>query len=189
VTGALNGLLSRRGENVDRFVISVPVAGRRSAGAGHLGNEVGVMTVPVMVTGDRRRRLMAIARTTRSRRPATSNASAVLLGPVFRTLAGFGVFGWFVDRQHRVSTMVTNVHGPDVRLSLLGAPITEIIPVSPITGNVTVAFAVLSYAGTLTITVVVDPGRCPDLPDLLARLQSELDQLAPGRTPQATNRT
>jgi hypothetical protein len=63
---------------------------------------------------------------------------------MFRTLAWLGVYRWSVDRQHVVSTMVTNLRGPDVRLSFLAAPITAIIPVTPITGNVTVAFAVLS---------------------------------------------
>lgn len=190
VTGALHAVLVHRGENTDRFVISVPVAGRRSAGAGHLGNEVGVMTVPVTVTGDPYERLVVIARSTRLRRPVTSSASAALLGPVFRTLAWLGVYRWFVDRQRLVSTMVTNLHGPDARLSFLAAPITEIIPITPITGNVTVAFAVLSYAGTLVITVTADLRRCPDLPVLLAGLQSELDLLAteqaPDLAPQAT---
>ncbi len=193
VTGALHAVLRYRGEDVDRFVISVPVAGRRSATAGHLGNEVGVMTVPVTVAGDLHQRLAAIARTTRDRRPADPGASAALLGPVFRILAWFGVLRWFVDRQHRVTTMVTNLHGPDVRLSFLAAPITEVIPVSPITGNVTVAFAVLSYAGTLAVTVMADPRRCPDLPILQTRLQNELDLLTtdrtPGPAPQTTNRT
>ena len=193
VTGALHAVLRCRGEDVDRFVISVPVAGRRAAIVGHLGNEVGVMTVPVTVAGDPHQRLAAIARTARSRRPADPGLSAALLGPVFRALAWFGIFRWFVDRQHLVTTMVTNLHGPDVRLSFLTAPITEVIPVSPITGNVTVGFAVLSYAGTLAVTVIADPGRCPDLPVLLARLQSGLDLLTTARTPgpasQATDHT
>ena len=183
VTGALHTVLRHRGENADRFVISVPVAGRRSAGAGHLGNEVGVMTVPVTVTGALYERLAVIAGSTRLRRPATPSASAALLGPVFRTLAWLGVYRWFVDRQHLVSTMVTNLHGPDLRLSFLAAPIIEIIPVTPITGNVTVAFAVLSYAGTLTVTVTVDPRCCPDLPALVVRLRNELDLIATEQRP------
>lgn len=193
VTAALHAVLRYRGEDVDRFVISVPVAGRRAAMVGHLGNEVGVMTVPVTAAGDPHQRLAAIARTTRNRRPAAPGASAALLGPVFRALAWLGIYRWVVGRQHLVTTMVTNLHGPDVPLSFLTVPITEIIPVSPITGNVTVGFAVLSYAGTLAVTVVADPGRCPDLPVLLARLQSELDLLiidrTPGPAPQAADRT
>ena len=142
------------------------------------------MTVPVTVAGGLNHRLAAIAQTTRNRRPATPGVSVVLLGPVFRTLAGLGVFRWFVDRQHLVTTMVTNLRGPAVRKSFLTVPITEVIPVSPITGNVTVAFAVLSYASTLTITVIADPQRCPDLPVLLTRLQSDLDLFATDHTPE-----
>jgi hypothetical protein len=52
-----------------------------------------------------------------------------------------------------------------------------VIPVSPITGNVTVAFAVLSYAGTLVVTVIADPQRCPDLPVLVTHLQAQLNLL------------
>lgn len=177
VTGALHTVLRHRGENVDRFVVSVPVALRREATAGDLGNQVGVMPVPVTVAGDPDRRLAAIARTTRDRRPADPGASAALLGPAFRLLARVGAVRWFVDRQRRVTTMVTNLRGPGVRLSFLAAPIIDILPVSPITGNATVGFAVLSYAGKLVLTVVADPLRCPDLVFLQARLQYELDRL------------
>jgi hypothetical protein len=44
-------------------------------------------------------------------------------------------------------------------------------------GNTTVYFEVLSYAGVLTITVIVDPDHGPDLADLTRLLQSELDSI------------
>ena len=44
-------------------------------------------------------------------------------------------------------------------------------------GNVTVSFLVFSYAGTLSVTVMADPDRVPELRDLTAALQSELDVL------------
>ena len=177
VTGALQAVLRHRGENVDRFVISVPTSARREATAVHLGNQVGVMPVPVTAAGDPHQLLAAVAHTTRDRKPAAPSASAAVLGPAFRTLAWLGAFRWFVDRQRLVTTLVTNLRGPDVRLSFLTAPITDVIPVSPITGNVTVAFAVLSYAGTLVVTAIADPQHCPDLPVLATQLQSELDSL------------
>ena len=74
-------------------------------------------------------------------------------------------------------TFVTNLRGPEERLAFLGAEVDEVIPVSGISGNVTVAFAVLSYAGTLAITLVADPDACPDLPRLRDDLQAELDLL------------
>jgi hypothetical protein len=41
----------------------------------------------------------------------------------------------------------------------------------------TVYFEVLSYAGVLTIAVIVDPDHGPDLDDLTRRLQNELDSI------------
>jgi diacylglycerol O-acyltransferase / wax synthase len=39
---------------------------------------------------------------------------------------------------------------------------------------VTVSFAVLSYAGSLTITLIADPDTCPDLSDLRDALEEEV---------------
>ena len=87
VTGALRAVLRSRGESIDRFVVSVPISARREATAGRLGNQVGVMPVPVNVAGDLHQRLAAIAQTTRNRRPAAPTASTALLGPAFRAIA------------------------------------------------------------------------------------------------------
>lgn len=178
VAGALHKVLRLRGESADRFVVSVPISARRQAGAARLGNEVGVLRLAVPAIGDRLLRLEAIAHITNNARSATPGSSAALLAPLFRILAGLGAFRWFVDRQPFVTTLVTNLHGPETRLSFLGAPITGVIPVLNITGNITVAFGVLSYAGELVVTVVADPQRCPDLAALVQALQAELDVLA-----------
>jgi hypothetical protein len=42
-------------------------------------------------------------------------------------------------------------------------------------GNTTVYFEVLSYAGVLTITAVVDADHGPDPEDVIRRLRIELD--------------
>ena len=42
---------------------------------------------------------------------------------------------------------VSNLRGPEQRLSIFGCPVTAIVPLSTSTGNVTVSFTVLSYAG------------------------------------------
>ena len=51
------------------------------------------------------------------------------------------------------------------------------IPLTAVTGNVAVAFAVLSYAGTLTVTVTADIDAFPDAEVLVGALQDELDAL------------
>jgi hypothetical protein len=55
-------------------------------------------------------------------------------------------------------------------------PVTAAVPLGAgEAGNLTVTVLALSYAGVLTVTLVADPDRAPDL-DLLARsLQAELD--------------
>ena len=140
-------MLAGRGEHIDRLVVSIPVPARRTATATELGNQVGVIPVEVPTTGLPTQRLAATAAITRQRKTAARGSSAALISPVFRVLARAGVFGWFVDRQRLINTFLSNLRGPEQRLSFLGAPVVEVIPVGAISGNVTVAFAALSYAG------------------------------------------
>jgi WS/DGAT/MGAT family acyltransferase len=177
VSGALHELLRGRGEVVERFMVNIPVSARRDTTADQLGNQVGIIPVDLPATGEPLWRLGATAEITRARKTSAPGSSAAVLAPMFRVLARLGVLRWYVLRQRRVTTFVTNVRGPDVGLSFLGAPIVEIIPIGTTTGNVTVSFAVLSYAGTLVITVIADAQRCPDLPLLVDHLQRELDGL------------
>ncbi|PRX45208.1 WS/DGAT/MGAT family acyltransferase [Prauserella shujinwangii] len=173
-TGALRALLRRRGETVDELVVSMPVSARgRDAGAA-LGNHVGAVPLPLPTAGATRDRLARIAALTRRRRGAVRGASATLLAPVFRILARLHLLEWFVAHQHLISTSITYLPGPPRRRSFLGTPVTEVVPLSTIKGNMTVSFVALSYAGRLTITAVADPGQFPDLPVLMAALRAEL---------------
>ena len=157
VGGALGRLVAALGERPERFVASVPVSARRSATATELGNRVGVMPVELPVVGDRLARMRSISAATRAGRDAPRGASAALIGPAFRLLARLGLFQRFIDRQRLITTFVTNLRGPDEPLSFAGSPIADIWPLAVVTGNVTVSFAVLSYAGTLAVTIITDP--------------------------------
>ena len=144
-----------------------------------------MIPIEVPATGDEAVRLRAIAARTRTAKQTSRAASTALLGPVFRLLARLGIFQWFIDRQRLVHTFVTNLRGPDVQLRFLDRPIVDVIPVAVVTGNVTVSLAVLSYAGTLDVTLIADPDACPDLDVLRDALQDELDRLLrpdPART-------
>ena len=174
IAAALHRLLETRGERVDEFVISVPFSARVQASAHDLGNKSGVIPLRVPGVGDPGQRLESLAATTRAAKGGQRGASTALLGPVFRLLAAAGLYRWFIDRQRLIHTFVSNLRGPKSRLAFLGCPITSIVPLSAATGNVTVSFAVLSYAGTLTITLIADPETCPDLPILRDALELEL---------------
>jgi diacylglycerol O-acyltransferase / wax synthase len=158
-------------------VVSVPVSGHAAGDAERVRNQAGVVPVRVPAAGDAVRRLEATAKSTTVVRSMARGATAVLLEPLFAALARLGVVGWFTAHQRRVNTFVTNLRGPGERLTLLGADVVEVIPVGAISGNVAVAFGVLSYAGELTVTVVVDPDVCSDVAGLATHLRRQLDVL------------
>lgn len=174
VTGALVDLLARRGEGVDELVVSVPVSRRRQGDAGSLGNETGVVPVRVPGVADASHRLAAlVAQQSRVRAPGRGGSAAVLT-PAFRALAAVGAFQSFVDHQRLVHTFVTNVRGPAQSLRFAGAEVSAVVPVAVNPGNVAVSFDVLSYAGTLGVTLVCDPGLVPESAWLAERVTAGL---------------
>jgi diacylglycerol O-acyltransferase / wax synthase len=174
VTGALRAMLASRGEELDLVTVSVPVSARQAATAGQLGNQVGVMPVSLPTGGDLATRVTQIAAITGQRKTAARGASAAVLGLPFRLLAPTGLLRWFIDRQRLIHTFATNLRGPAEPLTFAGAPVRAVIPIPNTTGNVTLTFAALSYAGTLRITVLSDPSRVPDVTVLTAALHRDL---------------
>jgi WS/DGAT/MGAT family acyltransferase len=180
VAGALHHVLRQRGEWVDDLVVAVPVAGRRSTTAARLGNEVSPMLVTVPAIGGAGQRIAAVAADVRARKAlATGPAPIALLGPAFRAIARLGGYRWYMNRQRRLHTLVSHVRGPTGPVRFAGARVTRAVPIAVSeAGNVTVSFEVLSYAGTLTISALVDPDRFPDVSELAAALADELAALA-----------
>ncbi|TFB99247.1 MULTISPECIES: wax ester/triacylglycerol synthase domain-containing protein [unclassified Cryobacterium] len=177
IGGALHGLLEQRGERQETFVLSVPFSGRRQAAAGELGNQSGVIPIRVPGVGHPFTRLDAVATATRAAKLAPAGASTALLGPFFRLLARLGLFQRFISRQRAIHTFVTNLRGPAEPLAIFGCPVTGLVPLTGPTGNVTVSFAVLSYAGSIEVTLAADPDTCPDLDALRALLEHEFAAL------------
>jgi hypothetical protein len=141
------------------------------------------MPVDVPLCADPVERLVRVAALTRAQKTAQRGASAHLLQPAFRALAAVGLLRWFVDRQRLINTVVTDLRGPDRPLTFAGAAVTDVIPLVGVYGNVTTSFAVMSYAGTLTIVVVVDGACHPDLDAFAEFLRHELDTLASAAEP------
>ncbi|MFC4119880.1 wax ester/triacylglycerol synthase domain-containing protein [Nonomuraea zeae] len=176
IIGALGRVLRRRGEHVGELSVSVPVSARPIASSSELGNRFGVLIAALPVAGLPGQRMVRIAALLAGRKKAAAEASAAgLFGPMFRVLAAFGAYRWYLRHQRRIHTLVSNVRGPGRPLTFAGATIRQMIPVAVAeSGNVTVSFEVLSYAGTLTITVIADPDGVPDLDELVAGLRHEL---------------
>lgn len=178
VTGAMARTLRGRGEEVTELVVSVPVSARASTTSHDLGNQVGVMPVRAPVHGSVPARLARVAELTRAQKTQARGASAALVGPVFRLLAAARLFRWFVDRQRLVNSFLTNMPGPTAPLTFAGARVLRIIPVTITAGNVGVAFAALSYAGRLTVSVIVDPDVVPESDAVAEAVAGELRAVA-----------
>ena len=174
VAGALRTLLAARGEQLSEVTITVPVAARRAATGGELGNQIGIMLVTVPATGDLGARITRTAQITRERKSRARGASAALFVPAFLLLARTGLLRWFTRHQRIVQTFITNLRGPQDPLTFGGAAVRAIIPIPSTTGNVTVTFAASSYAGTFGVTILSDPARMPDASALAAALRREL---------------
>lgn len=176
VAGSLEQLLTRRGERSVELQIAVPISVRRSATADRPGNEAGVIVVatPVEAIGEKRLRAIS-ARLHLLLKDADDVSPAAALGPLFRTLAGIGLYRRYLEHQHRFHTIVSDLAGPVSRRYFMGSPIESLIPLAVAElGNVTVSFVALSYAGALTVTITADPKHFPDLDVLVSLMNTEL---------------
>jgi diacylglycerol O-acyltransferase len=179
VGGALHQYLLSKGESIDPIAITVPVSGRRPGGGSAVGNLVSPMLVNIPISGDLAERLAQVEAAVQAHRTAATGPPPIaILGGLFRLLARLGGYRFYMNHQHRFHTLVTNVRGPVDPVTLGGHQVDAAIPAGVGEGgNMTAYFEVLSYAGVLTIAMIVDPDHGPDLDDLERRLQSEVDSI------------
>jgi WS/DGAT/MGAT family acyltransferase len=179
VGGALHQYLLSKGESIDPIAITVPVSGRRPGGGSAVGNLVSPMLVNIPISGDLAERLAQVEAAVQAHRTAATGPPPIaILGGLFRLLARLGGYRFYMNHQHRFHTLVTNVRGPVDPVTLGGHQVDAAIPAGVGEGgNMTAYFEVLSYAGVLTIAMIVDPDHGPDFDDLARRLQSELDSI------------
>jgi WS/DGAT/MGAT family acyltransferase len=183
VAGGLRSLLLGRGERLDADLVHtvlVPVSLRDASERGALGNRVGALFLPLPIgIGDPEVRLRTIAHTTaamKARREVTTSRllleAADLLPPrLIAPLTGL------LDVQPFVNLVVTNVPGPPFPLYAMGAEMLEAFPIVPIAGNLTLGVAVLSYNGTLNLSVTADRRRCADVEAFTTGLERAFSQL------------
>ena len=163
VSSGLGALFADRGESSPNVQVLVPVSLRPPTDRGSLGNQVTALVVRLPVA-DRASAALAqvVAETSRLKSGPDGAGLDLLLRwtdtwplPLLRWAAGL------VHHQPFVNLVVTNVRGPAEPLALLGAELTQIVPIVPSGGNLTVGVAVLSYRGRLVIGVHADADACP----------------------------
>lgn len=82
-----------------------------------------------------------------------------------------------VHQQPFANLVVTNVPGPREQLTLMGAPIEEILPIVPLARNLSAGVAVLSYQDQLVLTIHADAQACPDAAVMAEGMAATLDAL------------
>jgi diacylglycerol O-acyltransferase / wax synthase len=76
-----------------------------------------------------------------------------------------------------INTICTNVPGPPVSIYVQGKRLETLVPLVPLAQGVGLAFAILSYADTLTIGITADAALVPDCEQFGDLLQSGLEEL------------
>jgi len=179
--GGLRALLRTRGEPVAGLCLhaAVAVSLRAPEEPDSAGNLTGAIFVRLPVyepAPDVRLRLVA-AETARTKRDqSAAGATAALIW-----MSRLGLLRCLGRRQHMTNVHESNVVGPPTPIRLFGAPVLDLVPVSMLYGNVGLAFLAFSYAGRLSITVLADADRCPELPVMVAAMRRDWQELAARR--------
>ena len=76
-----------------------------------------------------------------------------------------------------INTVCTNVPGPRDACHMLGRRILEVHPIVPLFQGIGLEFAIMSYAGQLSISAAVEPHLVPDARDIPGHLQAAAEEL------------
>jgi WS/DGAT/MGAT family acyltransferase len=180
VTGALARYLRDRGEGLHDVEIRATIpANLRGPGAeAELGNRVGalLLDLPVGIT-EPNARLSEVKR--RMDRIKGSPEAAM-------TSMGLSLVGWLDPSAQRLlwnllgdkaTVVITNVKGPEQRLSLAGAPVKGIMAWVPKSGGLAIGVSILSYADGIRLGVITDAGLVPDPETIVAKFEAEFEAL------------
>jgi uncharacterized protein DUF1298 len=165
--------------------VSVPLMVRPPDAAAEGNLTAAVMTeVPLgPVPGGEVARLAEITR--RSRRLYTGTRT--LAGNFAMRAAGVVLpvpaHAWFartVYGSFMFQAIVSNMPGPDVPLSLAGAPLAGVYPILPLAPRAPIAVGALGWDGVLSIGVVTDPALLDDVASLADAMKVVYDELHAG---------
>ena len=183
VAGAMRAYLRRRGARLRGTELRaiVPVDMRSGPVDLRVGNRVSnwFVNLPVGESRPLRRFERIRAQTRRLKRSDAARAVDGFLrladwtGSSVLTLLGVN----FVSLLRPYNLIVTNVHGPQFPLYLLGAPLREFTPLLPLFDRQGLAIAVMSYLGRVSFGLSADWGLVRDvheLPGLVAESLADL---------------
>jgi WS/DGAT/MGAT family acyltransferase len=145
-----------------------------------LGNRVSAMFVDLPVgEADPVERLRAIRATTEDLKDREQAVGAAFLVDLTQFAAPtlLGLAARVAHRQPFFNLVITNVPGPQVPLYCMGARMLEAYPVVPLTRNLALGIAILSYCGQLHFGLYVDADAVADVAVLAGGLEDAFAEL------------
>jgi diacylglycerol O-acyltransferase / wax synthase len=184
VTSGLRTLLAGRDEldRLDYLQALVPVSLRTEHERLDLGNKVsGYLARLPVGEQDPLERLETLRSSMNALKESTEadlTGAAIGSADLFPLPVLAAVSDVVVHRQPFVNVVVTNVPGPQLPLYMLGSEMLEAFPYVPITRNLTVGIAILSYNGQLNVAITADPDAAPDVGVLADGIRGGFGELA-----------
>jgi WS/DGAT/MGAT family acyltransferase len=170
ITGAFRTFLLSRGEDLDRRSIRtmVPVSLRRPGQPPTLGNQLSAMFADLPVgIADPVQRLRTVTDQLDGLKSHGMVAGVETILDALELLPSsiFAVGARIAARlpQRSISTVTTNVPGPQLPLYLLGHRMLEMFPYIPLALGMRVTIGIMSYDGHLEYGVTGDSDKVPDL--------------------------
>ena len=180
VSGALRAYLRDHGSEIEELTAFVPFNLRPldEPLPAELGNRFGLVFVrlPIGVT-DRSERLTRLhERMEGVKRSPEGPISYGLLEAIGRTPTP-------VEQRlnelftARATTVVTNVPGPPETVYFAGSPVRGVLVWAPRSGSLAMSTTIFSYAGELTVGLMVDAGLVPDPERIIDAYEDEMEAL------------
>ena len=184
ISGGYRAFLTERGEDVAGLTIRtmVPVSVRKPDQKGTLGNQISAMfaDLPVGVDDPVARLEAVTAQLEGLKRGGMALGVGSLIGaadfaPPMLVAVGSRVAARVPQRQ--VSTVTTNVPGPQQPLYLLGREMVDMVPYVPLGVEIRISIGIFSYSGQLTFGISADYDEVPDVDVLAAGIEASLAEL------------
>ena len=184
ISGGYRAFLTERGEDVAGLTIRtmVPVSVRKPDQKGTLGNQISAMfaDLPVGVDDPVARLEAVTAQLEGLKRGGMALGVGSLIGaadfaPPMLVAVGSRVAARVPQRQ--VSTVTTNVPGPQQPLYLLGREMVDMVPYVPLGVEIRISIGIFSYSGRLTFGISADYDEVPDVDVLAAGIEASLAEL------------
>ena len=181
--GGLRALLLSRAESVDRLAVHAAVAAspHTDTPAPRTGNRAGIIIVNLPLDEpdpSARLRLICLDSARAKREQLLTTEQGMLVW-----LARLGLLRRYTRRQHLTNIAESSVIGPPTPILLLGAPVTDMIPIGALAGNLAISFLAFSYAGRLSIAIRADADLHPDLSVLADAMAQDWQALTSASQP------